>query len=159
MKTYFPYQLKYVGVLFVFIAIVLSCIGNVDEFMRGLLAGRNDFETSILNEEATKVDQTLAYQPYFSEKEKDNYLKISLILSLSGFILYLFSKEKSEDEFYQQLRAKCLTQALLVTWLFTGLIYWIRPTYQLNGFYILQLHLIFFTIIYVYNKKWKFGTE
>jgi hypothetical protein len=158
MKTYFPYQLKYVGILFVLVAVVLSCIGNVDDFMRGFLGAKEDTGLNIiLNEDAENLDEHLSYTPYFSQEEKSLYLHWSLFLSICGFVLYLFSKEKIEDEFYQQLRAKCLTQALLFTWLFTGFIYWVKPEYELEGFYILQLHLIFYTILYYRSKYIKYA--
>ncbi|NOU58691.1 hypothetical protein [Marinifilum caeruleilacunae] len=158
MKTYFPYQLKYVGAFLVLTAIVLSCIGNVDDFMRGFLGVEEGVEFSeAINASSEELDQTLSYTPYFTTEEKSVYLDWSLLLSIAGFTLYLFSKEKSEDEFYQQLRGKCLTQALFITWIITGLIYWLRPAYELEGFYILQLHLIFYTFLYYYNKYSKYA--
>ncbi|WP_321307811.1 hypothetical protein [Marinifilum fragile] len=157
MKTYFPYYFKKVGILFVFIAIILSCVFAVDDFNRGFISAAKDLSISSL--ENPNLDNILKYTPYFTNEEAKPWLNASLILSLIGFTLYLFSKEKIEDEFYQQLRSKSLIQALFVTWIFTGLMYWLGPDYEVKGFYILQLHLIFFTIIYVYNKRWKFWSE
>lgn len=157
MKTYFPYYFKRIGILFVFVAFILSCFGNIDDFNRGWLSADKDLPfNSIDNPE---LDKVLNYTPYFTKQEAKPWLNGSLILSLLGFTLYLFSKEKIEDEFYQQLRAKSLMQALFITWIFTGLVYWLMPEFELEGFYILQLHLIFFTMIYSYNRNVKFGTE
>jgi hypothetical protein len=153
MKTYFPYYFKRIGILFVFTAIVLSFTANVDDIRRGFWAGYNHVDASV---QGAELDRMMNYTPSFTKEEQQPWLNASLILSIAGFILYLFSKEKTEDEFYQQLRFKCLTQALLVTWLFTGFVYALLPEYQLDGFYILQLHLVFYTILYVYNKNWKF---
>jgi hypothetical protein len=157
MKTYFPYFFKRVGILFVFVAFVLSCIGNIDDFNRGFLSGSTDLPVSSYKKQ--DLDDILKYKPMYTEEEAKPWVNGSLILSIIGFTLYLFSKEKVEDEFYQQLRSKSLTQALFFTWIFAGMLYWLGPDFELEGFYILQFHLIFFTIIYVYNKRWKFWTE
>ncbi|MUP37532.1 hypothetical protein [Labilibaculum euxinus] len=150
MKTYFPHYFKRIGILFVFIAIILSCIGGVDDFRRGF--------NGISNNQVPNYSQVQDdFKPYFTKEEAQPWIYGSLFLSIAGFVLYLFSKEKIEDEFYQQLRAKCLTQALLFTWLFTGFIYIVLPAYELDGFYILQLHLIFYTILYVYNKRYAYS--
>ncbi|MFA8435011.1 MAG: hypothetical protein ACEPOZ_10890 [Marinifilaceae bacterium] len=151
MKTYFPHYFKRIGILFT--AIVLSFTANVDDIRWGFGAGYNHVDASV---QGAELDRMMNYTPSFTKEEHQPWLNASLILSIAGFILYLFSKEKAEDEFYQQLRFKCLTQALLVTWLFTGFVYALLPEYQLDGFYILQLHLVFYTILYVYNKNWKF---
>ncbi|WP_282014257.1 hypothetical protein [Marinifilum flexuosum] len=157
MKTYFPYYFKRIGILFVFVAFILSCFGNIDDFNRGWLSAGKDLPLNSIDN--PDLDKILNYNPYFTKDEAKPWLNGSLILSLLGFTLYLFSKEKIEDEFYQQLRAKSLMQALFITWIFTGLVYWLIPEFDLEGFYILQLHLIFFTMIYAYNRKVKFGTE
>lgn len=157
MKTYFPYYFKRIGILFVFVAIVLFCVIGFDDFNRGFLSAGKDLPIGSLDN--PNLDNILEYTPYFTKEEAKPWLSTSLILSILGFTLYLSSKEKIEDEFYQQLRSKSLIQALFVTWIFTGVMYWLGPDYELKGFYILQLHLIFFTIIYVYNKRWKFGVN
>jgi hypothetical protein len=153
MKTYFPYQVKYIGVLFVFAAIILSAIGNFDDFLKGF----NEGEKSVQKLYGTEFEKKTVNEPYFTTEEKKPIVNGSLALSILGFVLYLFSKEKAEDEFYQQLRGKCLTQALLWTWIFTGIIYWLIPELELEGFYILQLHLIFYTILYYHNKYNKYA--
>jgi len=158
MRTYFPYYFKRIGILFVFIAFVLSFIGNIDDSRRGFYKGWNDSRKGI-DYQTIHEKQSDYPKPYFTKEETKPLITGSLILSIMGFTLYLFSKEKIEDEFYQQLRYKSLTQALFITWIFTGLVYWLEPEYELDGFYILQLHLLFFTVIYAYNRKWKFGTE
>ena len=155
MKTYFPHYFKRIGILFVFIAIILSCIGNVDDFRRAFEEGRTSAYSQISEKSPSNIPAK--FIPYFSHGEEKVWIYTSLFLSIAGFILYLFSKEKIEDEFYQQLRAKCLTQALLFTWLFTGFIYVVLPSYKLDGFYILQLHLIFYTLLYAYNKNYKYS--
>lgn len=158
MKTYFPYYFKRIGILFVFVAFILSFIGNIDDFRRGFYEGWNDARKGIEYKEMQET-QGDHLKLYFTKEEAKPWITGSLVLSILGFTLYLFSKEKIEDEFYQQLRSKSLIQALFVTWIFTGVMYWLGPDYELKGFYILQLHLIFFTIIYVYNKRWKFGVN
>lgn len=157
MRTYFPYYFKRIGILFVFIAFILSFIGAIDDFNRGWLSADKDLPINSIDN--PELDSILKYTPYFTKEEAKPWVNGGLILSLLGFTLYLFSKEKVEDEFYQQLRYKSLTQALFFTWIFIGLVYWLGPEYEFEDFYILQLHLLFFTVIYAYNRKWKFGTE
>lgn len=157
MKTYFPYYFKRIGVLFVFIAIGLSFYGGIDNNQKSFIEGWNHAEYGSF--EKLPSDMQAKFTPYFENEEEKPWLYASLILSIAGFVLYLFSKEKVEDEFYQQLRAKCLTQALLFTWLITGFICIVLPTYELDGFYILQLHLILYTLLYVYNKQYEYVEE
>ncbi|WP_461638007.1 hypothetical protein [Labilibaculum euxinus] len=150
MKTYFPHYFKRIGVLFVFIAVILSCIGGVDDFRRGFEAGNNN---QVPNYSQVQDD----FKPYFTKEEAQLWIYGSLFLSIAGFVLYLFSKEKIEDEFYQLLRSKSLTQALLLTWLFIGILYALAPDLKPEGFYILQLHLIFYAVMYGYNKNYKYS--
>ncbi|WP_372753623.1 hypothetical protein [Labilibaculum sp.] len=154
MKTYFPNYFKRIGILFVFIAIVLSFIGGADDFRRGFNEG---YDASKTQRDPNYTHERDEFKPYFTKEEANAFTYSSLFLSIVGFVLYLFSKEKIEDEFYQLLRSKSLIQALLFTWLFVGVFYVFGPDFRPEGFHILQLHLIFYILIFIYNKKYRYS--
>ncbi|MRT94069.1 hypothetical protein [Ancylomarina sp. 16SWW S1-10-2] len=155
MKTYLPHYFKTIGILFVFIAIVLSFIGGIDNsrqaFMKGVAEGSKSSQELYGQTELT-TPKDVDIKPYLTKKESDIYIMISLFFSITGFILYLFSKEKIDDEYIQQIRLKSILQALITTWLTYGLIKLIFKDYQFEGIYILQLQLIVYVIIFKYNK-------
>lgn len=149
MKTYFPYYWKYIGAVLIAIALVISIIANVDEFRRGFYGMPEDGQ---IEQNSIQINSDFEFHAYFTKEEVKPWITLSLCLSIFGFILYMFSKEKVEDEFYQQLRAKCLQKSLLYTWLFTAFVHLFFSDYELDGFYILQLHLFIYAITYDYNK-------
>ncbi|GET28542.1 helix-turn-helix transcriptional regulator [Prolixibacter sp. SD074] len=81
---------------------------------------------------------------------------VSLSFSFAGFLLYMFSKEKVEDEFIERLRYMSLAKSLLLTWLIASVLFLTSDELQLRGFYILQFQLFLYVVIYNYYKKWKF---
>lgn len=161
MKTYLPHYFKQIGILFVFIAIVFSFIGEIDvhkeSFIEGFTEGSNFARGLAGKSEITHPDPSI--NPDLTKEVYDMYIMISLFFSITGFVMYLFSKEKIDDEFIQQLRLKSIFQTLIATWFIYGLFKLIFRDYQLDGIYILQLQLIVYVIIYKYNKDWKFNPE
>lgn len=149
MKTYFPYYWKYIGAVLIAIALVISIVANVDEFRRGFFEAGVEIKKG---KSLEAVNSEPVFQAYFTKEEVKPWITLSLCLSIFGFILYMFSKEKVEDEFYQQLRAKCLQKSLLYTWLFTAFVHLFFSDYELDGFYILQLHLFIYAVTYDYKK-------
>lgn len=155
MKPYLPYFFKKVGIVFVLIAIILSMISGVNDFRQGFEEGyraashselqgvvQNDSESEVISPELVK---TLTW--------------ISLACSFSGFLLYMFSREKMEDEFIQKLRLMALAKSLLLTWITASVLFVINGDLKLEGFYILQFQLIVYVMIYNYYKKWKFDSS
>lgn len=147
MKTYLPYFCKKIGIILVIIAFILSIIANINEFCNGFIEGYNADEPTITETPnfkiiSTNLGKTLTW--------------ISLSFSFSGFFLYLFSKEKTEDEFIQKIRFMSLAKSLLITWLIVSILLIINKGIKLEGFYILQFQLIMYVAIYNYYKKWKF---
>lgn len=147
MKTYLPYYFKKIGITLVIIAFILSIIANINDLCNGFVYGLN-YDNSEITEAAdfniisNDLGKTLTW--------------ISLTLSFTGFLMYMFSQEKIEDEFIQKLRYMSLAKSLLFTWLIASLLFIINGTVKLEGFYILQFQLIIYVIIYNYYKKWKF---
>ena len=146
MKTYFPSYCKKIGVALVFVAFILSFIANINDLYSGYVDGRTGIssyaERSYLEIIPIDLGERLAW--------------ISLAFSFGGFLLYLFSKEKVEDEFVQKLRFISLAKSLLYTWIVVSILLIIDGSVKLEGFYILQFQLILYMVIYNYLKKWKF---
>ncbi|GET34977.1 hypothetical protein PbJCM13498_38400 [Prolixibacter bellariivorans] len=153
MKTYLPYYFRRIGIAFVFVAVVLSTIANIDAavsgFQRGYRNGHNVLEHSY-------VEGKSANHQIISAELKKTLTWVSLSFSFAGFLLYMFSKEKVEDEFIERLRYMSLAKSLLITWLITSALLIIHGELQLEGFYILQFQLFLYVVIYNYYKKWKF---
>ena len=129
MKTYLPYYCKKIGIALVIVAFILSIIANINDLCNGFMDGWNASQSTIkeaadFNIISTDSGKTLTW--------------ISLFLSFSGFLLYMFSKEKIEDEFIQKLRFMSLAKSLLITWIIASILLIINGEVKLEGFYILQ---------------------
>lgn len=149
MKTYFPYYFRKIGIAFVIIAFGLSFYANINDFLDGFAEGRNK---AIHNkEELMKTEYHI-----ISDARSHTFTWISLAFSFSGFLLYLLSKEKTEDEFIQRLRFVSIVKSLIITWLLVALLIVFKSNYTIEGLYILQFQLVLYVIIYNYYKKWKF---
>jgi hypothetical protein len=147
MKTYFPYIYKKIGVTFVLLAIILSITANINDVVQGLLDAMytNEYNPqSTFNESEFKIIPTVLCRVL---------VWISLFFSFSGFLLYMFSSEKVEDEYIEQLRFKCLAKSLLYTWAIAAILIIINGDFQLQGLYILQFQLFAYVVIYNYHKK------
>ncbi len=153
MKTYLPYYCKKIGIVLVIIAIALSFIANINDFCEGFVTG---FETGrswkIDNYEKAEIPKIAI----ISDVAGKTFTWISLFLSFSGFLLYMFSREKVEDEFIQQLRFKSLAKSLLFTWIVVSILIIVNSDIQLAGLYILQFQLFIYVVIYNYYKQWRF---
>jgi len=156
MKTYLPHYFKRIGILFVFIAFILSFIGGIDDFRQGFVNGYNDNNYSY---DELKDHPEILVDPYLTDNEENTFVWTSLFFSITGFIIYLFSKEKIDDEYIQQLRLKSIFQSLLVSWLIYGIIKLLFTGYQLDGIYILQLQLLIYVIIFRHNKNKELSEE
>ena len=150
MKTCLPYYFRKIGIAFVIIAFGLSFYANINDFMQGVQEGWNAGQ----GEEQIELNTNI-----ISEERSKTFIWISLTFSFAGFLLYMFSKEKIEDEFIQKLRFMSLAKSLLFTWIFITPFIIFDLRYKIDGLYILQFQLIFYVIIYNYYKKWKFGGE
>ena len=151
MKPYLPYHSKKIGIILVILAIIMSLIANLDDFCLGFIEGYN-------NGVWPNTDKVIEAKDvnYIPNELSKSLIWISLVFSLSGFICYLFSKEKSEDEMIQQLRYQSLVKSLLITWIIIGIQILANTEHQFKGLYILQLQLFLYVVIYNYYKKWKY---
>lgn len=106
MKTYFPNFYKKVGIALVIIAYILSIIAGIDNGQKSM---NEDWNKHHPNEQINPNK----YDVISTEMEK-TLTWISMLCSFSGFFIYMFSKEKVEDEFIQQLRFECLAKSFLL---------------------------------------------
>ena len=150
MKTYLPYYCKKIGIVFVLIAIVLSIVGDINDEVAGFVEGFNA---------TTEIEAEMLKSPGELIPKKTGMLliQISLFFSFSGFLLYMLSKEKVEDEFVQQLRYLSLAKSLLFTWIIVAILILIDGDIKPEGLYILQFQLFAYVVIYNYYKKFKFN--
>jgi hypothetical protein len=152
MKTYLPHYFKKIGIALVIIAFIVSAIANINNIRNGYAAGYNSAKVNIDKSQNIKLTESAL----ISTELENTLTWISLSLSFSGFLLYIFSKEKIEDEFIQKLRYNSLGRSLLYTWIIATILFIINGAVKLEGFYILQFQLILYVLIYNYYKKWKF---
>ncbi|RZT95637.1 hypothetical protein EV201_0261 [Ancylomarina subtilis] len=161
MKTYLPNYFKLIGILFVVIAIIFSFIGEIDvhseSFIKSFTEGSNFARGLAGKSEITHPDPNI--NPNLTKETYNMYIMISLFFSISGFVLYLFSKEKIDDEYIQHIRLKSIFQSLLASWLIYAVVKLISSNYQLDGIYILQLQLIIYVIVFRHNKNVEFSEE
>lgn len=161
MKTYLPYYFKRIGIIFVLIAIIFSFIGEInvhsESFIKGFTEGSNFARGLAGKSEITHPDPNI--NPNLTKEVYDMYIMISLFFSISGFVMYLFSKEKIDDEYIQQIRLKSIFQSLLVSWLIYAVVKLLFSRTQFDGIYILQLQLIVYAILFNHNKSNEFSTE
>ena len=155
MKTYFPYYFKKIGIILVVISIVLSLLSGLHTHVDAFEDGYNSATYNGEEQLDLKVDP-------FSENARKNLRFFGLIFSFSGLFLYMFSNEKVEDEFIQNLRYKSLAKSLIFTWIIYGLVYILKETYHperidlqwnTDGLYVLQFQLFMYVIIYHRMKK------
>ena len=158
MKTYFPYYFRKIGIAFVIIALGLSIYANINDCIKGWNEGRID-AMNVSKQKKQELKSNLQEPNIIPEERSKKFIWISLTFSFAGFLLYMFSKEKIEDEFIQKLRFISLAKSLLFTWIFITPFIIFDLRYKIDGLYILQFQLIFYVIIYNYYKKWKFGGE
>lgn len=153
MKTYLPYYFRRIGIAFVFIAVVLSTIANFNDVVKGFHEGST---RALRQGDRTYVEENPVNYHIISAELGKTLTWVSLSFSFAGFLLYMFSREKVEDEFIERIRYMSLAKSLLVTWVITSVLLIIHGELQLEGFYILQFQLFLYVVIYNYYKRWKF---
>jgi len=158
MKTYLPHYFKRIGILSVLVAMILSITAGIDDIRQGFSEGYNAARFESKNIEIPS-DYNQTIEPYFTKEESDMYTNISLFVSITGFFLYLFAKEKIDDEFMQHLRLKSMLQAFIVSWIIYGLSKIFSSTIPMDGIYILQMQLIVYVILFRRNKNKELETE
>jgi len=132
IKTFLPNYTKKIAFALYLVAVVFSCIANVDSFLSGYHAASTKAEYN---------PENITYDSIPNNLEK-RYTWISLAFSFTGLLMYIFSKEKVEDEYMQLLRIKALTWSIVLTWL--AVIFTMIFITPLEGLYVLQFQLVAF---------------
>lgn len=161
MKTYLPNYFKQIGILFVLIAIAFSLIGGIDRerqgFAEGQLVAAKQMGGNVeqLEEQLKRIEE----EPILSEEKSELYIMISLFFSITGLLLYLFSKEKIDDEYIQQIRLKSILQAFMISWIVYAFAKYIIEIHPMDGIYILQMQLLIYVTVFRHNKNKEFLEE
>jgi len=146
MKTYLPYCCKKTGVIIVFFAIVVSFIAGINDFEKGVVDGYNSGQS------LDSVNTHMTYKQIISSDLSNTLNLVGSVLSFGGFLLYIYSKEKIEDELLQKLRAMSLEKSLIFTWFAAFVFLIIKGNIDFEAFYILQVQLFSYVLIYHYYK-------
>ncbi len=145
MKTYLPYSFKKIGIIIVLAAIAISFVAGANDMEKGYIKGCN-FVNSFNPFPNTK-EISLTYEEIVSPGTANTLNWISIVFSISGFLLYIFSSEKTEDEFIRKLRYQSLEKSLIITW-FVALLFFIFKQVAFEAFYVLQIQLIAYVLIF-----------
>ena len=152
MKTYLPYFYKKAGVIIVIVAIAVSFIAGINKYEKAYIKGYNyGYSNSgvYIDSESTP----LTYKEIISPELSNTLNWLGSILAFGGFLLYIFSKEKIDDEFLQKLRAMSLEKSLIFTWLVAFVFLIIKRNIDFEAFYILQIQLLSYVLIYHFYKR------
>jgi uncharacterized membrane protein len=163
MKTYLPYFVRKIGILIFVIGATISFIGDIDDFVTSFQAGyksgrtiyndgeRNrDITPELLMQERIENNELI-----FTPEEQHKWTLLGFLISLTGIMLYIFSKEKVEDEFASHLRGKSMLISVGITWLIFLLFKLPNWNTEISALSILQIQMIVFVIVYAYQRKWE----
>lgn len=149
MKTYFPNYFKKIAIIIFVVSIVFSFLSSLHSFVEGFEEGYNSA--------SSEEEQISIKADPFTEQTRSIFKWTGLTLSFCGLIMYMFSSEKVEDEFFQHLRYKALVKSLILIWIIYGLVYIFKEgispqrinlQWNTDGLSVLQAQLIFYVIIY-----------
>ncbi len=127
-----PNWFKKVGVV---IFILFSLLTAGDSFMDGL------------------TGVTEGTHHYFRDLYGKTLFSIFYILPTLGLLVYLFSKEKTEDDFIMILRLQSYQITVVIFLLIAFIVYLVYPKIQLSLDLWLSLFMIFYLILFSYKKK------
>lgn len=158
MKAYFPYYFRKFGIALVLISIVISMIGGINDFEKGFVMGQNFIQGKLPGEYLNKyVDENhtkpMHYEEIISSRISRTLTWIGASLSFIGFLLYMFSREKTEDELIRKLRYKSLEKSLIITWVAAFIFLLFKNKVNLDAYSILQLQFFAYVFIYLYYKE------
>jgi amino acid permease len=156
MKTYLPYHFKKIGIIVVLLGIVLSFVAGINDMEKGFIEGYNS-ASGIDNPTSYNQESTKTYKQILPQKLVKTLNWVSIVVSFSGFLLYIFSSEKTEDEFIQRLRYQSLEKSLIITWV-VALLFFIFRQVEFEAFYVLQIQMIAYVIIF-HRYKLKYLTN
>ena len=150
MKTHLlPNYFKKIGLILFFFGFISGFLTyGVDDFMDGMNAAIQDHNEGKIS----KFEETVTHD-HFGKVWSEGWIRFFDLCNISGILIYVLSKEKSEDEMYRLLRLETgwLT---FVIWLFgIFVIYSIWGEIRLSLFYILTFPLLLFLLLFFFRKQ------
>jgi len=122
-----PHYFKWIGLGL----ILLSIVFGFDDFRRGFMDGATG---------KPPVDNFESILP-------DIFSQLSDYLTLSGLLLYILSKNKTEDEFAQKLRYESAFIVLILTIGVLFFAYIINPDIKVGPAYVLLLQMLVYLVV------------
>ena len=157
MKTYFPYFFRKIGIVLVFISFIVSLAAGANALATGFEQGINFGKTNspelypnIHIDENHNIYRH--YNTVISPKISHTLMWIGISMSFVGFLLYLFSKERMEDELIQKIRSLSLEKSLIFTWALVFILLLFKVIYGFSPFLLLQIQLVVYVILYQHYK-------
>jgi len=164
MKTYLPYFMRKIGIVLFLIGATVSFIGDIDDisasFTLGFAEGGNELyygkqPEGISTEEALQMRKD-RNEMIFTDDEISRLTFWGFLISITGLLLYVFSKEKVDDEFHSHLRGKSMVISVAYTWSIFIILKLLNWGDTIDALSILQLQMLFYIVVYAYQKKWKY---
>ena len=136
----FPFWTKFLGLALMLLALPFAYL-----YFWG---GRPEF----FNIKTFAVITSYAETRYFVLSQTNALDEIAATLFLTGITLFSFSKEKTEKEYFEQLRVKALINALYLTmllWVLSFLLIYGKVIF-LVSFFIFLIFLLVYNLIFRY---------
>lgn len=90
---------------------------------------------------------------YFKDLYGNELFSVFYILPTLGLLVFLFSKEKTEDDFIRFLRLQSYQITVVIFLLIAFIVYVVNPKMQFSLELWLSLFMIFYLILFSYKKK------
>ena len=90
---------------------------------------------------------------YFENLCSDSVLHLFEVLAILGMFLYLFSREKIEDDYINKLRLESFQLTTLIGLIITIILYIISKDFNLKIEYFINLWLMFYLITFAIKKR------
>ncbi len=157
MKTYLPNYFKKIGIILVILSFFVSTLSTMHTHI-----DKSEYKEYSDSLNRKGIENVIA-DPFTTQTRK--YIEwTGIILSFGGILIYMFSREKVEDEFIQTLRYRSLMNSLVITWILIGILYllkditspenWIvEVKFNTEAIGVLQFQLILYILIFHRKKK------
>ncbi len=133
-----PHYFKWIGLVIFLGGLFLGLIGGIGskDFIEGMeIAWGESVECEI--------------QPFFPEK----VLHVLDFTMLIGLLLYILSKNKTEDEFAQKLRYESAFIVLALSILIILVVYILRPDIKIEPSFLISSQMFFYLILRSVKRK------
>lgn len=157
MKTYLPNYFKKLGITLVIISFFVSILSTMH-----MHVDKSEYENYSKSQDGENIENLIA-DPFTNQTRK--IIEWSgIIFAFCGLLMYVFAREKVEDEYIQILRYKSLMQSLVISWIFIGFVYLLKDIISSEQWIVkininteaigaLEFQLILYAIIFHRKKK------